>query len=485
MTTPIPGPRPWPIFGNAFNITVGNSILDMVDLAAVYGPIYKLRIRGEDRLVVTSQELVDEVFTRKDFAKYPTGFVQRLKDILPEGIFSASPEQESWGIVHRTLQPKFGSTSVKDMFPEMMDTISQLVLKWARFGPDRPVNPVEDFTRLTLDTITLMNSFYMDEMGPEVKAMAGLLHETARRTYVPWWITAMMGATNRKYDEDTNHMRQFAAKVIADRRANRSTDKKDLVDAMLNGHDPKTGKQLTDDMISDNMITFLGAGYETTAGLLSFAFALLLTHPEEYSKLQAEVDSVLGTGPITLDHIGDLKYTKACLWEALRLYPPSGILPVSYMNKDPEARTVIGNKWEVKSGQTIAVVLHKLHRDPKIWGDDLEEFKPERMMGGKYKELPRNSFKPFGNGMRACIGRAVATQESIMAVALLFQKLDFKLVDPNFKIQVKQNLAIKPHDYFIRAWPRPHVDPVTLQRDLFFPSQDRKSPVGSCQEKRD
>jgi cytochrome P450/NADPH-cytochrome P450 reductase len=44
-------------------------------------------------------------------------------------------------------------------------------------------------------------------------------------------------------------------------------------------------------------------------------------------------------------------------------------------------------------------------------------FRPERMLDGKFEALPPNAWKPFGNGMRGCIGRPFAWQESLLVVA--------------------------------------------------------------------
>lgn len=68
------------------------------------------------------------------------------------------------------------------------------------------------------------------------------------------------------------------------------------------------------------------------------------------------------------------------------------------------------------------------------------------------------------------IGSEFAMQEAILAVAVLFQKFDFKLKDPNFKITWKQTLTLKPHDLFMYAKLRPGIDPLSLQRDLFLGS---------------
>lgn len=58
-------------------------------------------------------------------------------------------------------------------------------------------------------------------------------------------------------------------------------------------------------------------------------------------------------------------------------------------------------------------------------------------------------------------------QESILAVAVLFQKFDFKLKDPDYKITWKQTLTLKPRDLFIYAKLRPGIDPLSLQKGLF------------------
>jgi cytochrome P450 / NADPH-cytochrome P450 reductase len=66
-------------------------------------------------------------------------------------------------------------------------------------------------------------------------------------------------------------------------------------------------------------------------------------------------------------------------------------------------------------------------------------------------------------------------QEAILAVAMLFQKFDFKLKDPDFKLTWKQTLTLKPKDLFMYAKLRPGIDPLTLQRDLFHGADGRSS----------
>ncbi|KAH9905666.1 cytochrome P450 [Xylariomycetidae sp. FL2044] len=454
---PIPGPRPLPILGNILDLDLGSTIPSFLDLADVYEPIYKLHLAGTDRIFITGHELINEMCSRSDLVKVPVGVVRSQKDLVPEGLFIADYGRESWELAHRTLVPSFGPLSIQNMFPEMHDMISQLVLKWARFGDDVPINVTADFTHLTLDTIALcamgirFNSFYQDKPHEFVEALMATLVESQDRSVRPKWLTALMWRANRSWDENVKKLHHIAETMIAQRRANPS-NRKDLVNAMLNGHDPVTGKQLFDQIIMDNMITFLSAGHETTSGLLSFLFALLMQSPNAYRS----------SGPLAPEHLSKLPYTKACLREALRLYFPAAGFSLSPKGDTP---VVIGNRWVIKPNDACVILLPKLHRDPDIFGADAEEFKPERMLEENFKKLLPNYFKltPFGNGARACIGSDFAMQEATMTTAILLQKFDFRLVDPQWKMALKQTSTIKPRDLFMYAKLGPRVDSLSLQ----------------------
>lgn len=148
---------------------------------------------------------------------------------------------------------------------EMYDIASQLVMKWARQGPAAPITITDDFTRLTLDTIALcsmgtrFNSFYHDEMHPFVEAMVGLLAGSGARAFRPALLNSLPTTENAKYWSDIEYMRNLSQELV-DARRNNPEDKKDLLNAMVLGRDPQTGRGLTDESIIDNMITFLIAG---------------------------------------------------------------------------------------------------------------------------------------------------------------------------------------------------------------------------------
>jgi cytochrome P450 / NADPH-cytochrome P450 reductase len=130
---------------------------------------------------------------------------------------------------------------------------------------------------------------------------------------------------------------------------------------------------------------------------------------------------------------------------------------------------IIGGKYPVKKGETIVLLLAKAHKDPAVYGDDADQFKPERMLDENFdrltKEFP-NCWKPFGNGIRACIGRPLAWQETLIIISMLLQNFNFVMDDPLYQLKIKQTLTIKPQGFCMRAIPRNGMSATQLEHQL-------------------
>ena len=134
-------------------------------------------------------------------------------------------------------------------------------------------------------------------------------------------------------------------------------------------------------------------GHETTSGLLSFLFYHLLKNPAAYQAAQWEVDQVVGRVPVTVEHTSKLPYLEACLRETLRLNPTAPIFTIAPLPNSEYPVLIGGGKYQVEKGQVLVCVLSQIHRDPAVWGEDAELFKPERMLDEPFSKLPPNSWK--------------------------------------------------------------------------------------------
>lgn len=117
MTTPIPSPRGLPILGNLLDIQDEVPIRALDNLADVYGPIYKLRFGGSERIFISNRELLEEICDEKRFCKILPQGLSGLRDGKASGLFNAPHESDpDWGQAHRTLMPAFGPLAIREMF---------------------------------------------------------------------------------------------------------------------------------------------------------------------------------------------------------------------------------------------------------------------------------------------------------------------------------------------------------------------------------
>ncbi|OQS03567.1 hypothetical protein THRCLA_04116 [Thraustotheca clavata] len=178
---------------------------------------------------------------------------------------------------------------------------------------------------------------------------------------------------------------------------------------------------VTPDTFADNLLTFLFAGFDTTSVALSYALYLLAIHPEAQVKARAEINTILGQDKvITYEKLQNMEYIYAVFMEALRLYPPAPFTSRN-LEKDLPLDDIV-----IPKGTMAVLSLWWINRSKLNWGDDAEEFKPERHLPG-CKEVEGVTAKDkafrmmaFSGGQRNCVGYRFAIQEAmIMLISLL------------------------------------------------------------------
>ncbi|KAH8661358.1 cytochrome P450 alkane hydroxylase-like protein [Tricladium varicosporioides] len=179
--------------------------------------------------------------------------------------------------------------------------------------------------------------------------------------------------------------------------------------------------------LRSQLLNILLAGRDTTASLLSWTFLCLSRDPACYKKLRETILHEFGTyenpSPITFEKLKACQYLQFCNNEALRLYP---VVPINvrYANKDTTLPRGGGkdrkSKVFVQKGSSVEYCVHVLHHRKDIWGEDAEEFRPERWEGRKFGW----EYLPFNGGPRICLGQQFALTEASYVITRLLQRFE-------------------------------------------------------------
>jgi cytochrome P450 len=209
----------------------------------------------------------------------------------------------------------------------------------------------------------------------------------------------------------------------------------DLLTLLLRAHDPETGKGMSLDDVRANIVTFIGAGHETTANALTWTFYMLSQAPDWRARVEAEIDAAFDPTS-DADPIANLPITRAALEETMRLCPPAALL----------SREAIAEDWlagvRIPAGAVVTIAPYLLHRHRTLWTNP-DAFDPGRFLGPNRDRIDRYAYIPFGAGPRVCIGMSFALQEAVIVLAHLLREFRFDLA-PGHVVKMQQRITLRP-----------------------------------------
>jgi cytochrome P450 len=276
------------------------------------------------------------------------------------------------------------------------------------------------------DIVTIMGRSagrYQAEMRPNIMDMLGW----------PRWLASLprRGVAQRTLGE----FDQVIDRLINERTRDPENYPKDLLARLISARDEQTGGGMSAQEVRDHVITIFLAGHETTAMAMTWTWFLLSQHPQEESKLHAELDSALGGRVPAHEDLGKLTYTRMVVEESMRIYPPVHTI----------ARQAIGDdrlvNRHISKGSAILIAPWLLHRHVKLW-ENPGRFDPERFSPERAAARPRFSYLPFGGGKRICIGAAFALAEATVLLASLAQRYSLRVV-PGHKVEPQGLITLR------------------------------------------
>ncbi|EOA88692.1 uncharacterized protein SETTUDRAFT_106678 [Exserohilum turcica Et28A] len=172
------------------------------------------------------------------------------------------------------------------------------------------------------------------------------------------------------------------------------------------------------------------AGSDTTAAAITAIIYHLMRTPASYTKLTAEIDEADLAGHLSPDiqyhEAVGLPYLMACCKEGMRLHPSVGMTLPRLV---PRGGCVIAGQW-FPGGTRVGVNAAVIQRDRNIFGDDANEFVPERWFRPGAARMERYMFQ-FGGGARTCIGKNISLGEMYKVIPQLLRAFDMRLEEPD------------------------------------------------------
>ncbi|XP_057792302.1 cytochrome P450 CYP72A219-like [Salvia miltiorrhiza] len=401
-------------------------------------------------ILVMNPESVREVVSKSNVFQKPPGrpFIR----LMSKGLVTL--ETDKWAKHRRLINPAFHVHKLEHMVPSFYLSCDEMLSKWDKIVGKEGCCEVDVWPHLqtlTSDVIsrTAFGSSYLE--GRKIfelqKELAKHVMEGNRSVYIPGY-RFLPTKVNRRVKTIMKEVQTSMLDIINTRsRAMEAGEasKEDLLGILLESnskeieqHGSKHGMSM--DEVIEECKLFYFAGQETTASLLVWTMILLSKHEDWQSRARDEVLQVFKRGESDYQELNNLKILGMILHEVLRLYPPGLVLLRFTPN---ECR--LGNV-NLPAGVQLMLPLILLHHDPKIWGDDAKEFRPERFRDGVPKAAQgagQLAYFPFGWGPRICIAQNFAMLEAKMAMAMILQHYSFEL-SPSYSHAPHQMVALQP-----------------------------------------
>lgn len=434
-----PGPSPLPIIGNLLKL--GNKPHhSLANLSNIHGPIMTLKLGQVTTVVISSADIAKEVLQTHDTLlsnrtvpdalsvlnhdQYSLSFMRvsprwrDLRKICNNQLFANKTLDSSQALRRRKLQ-------------DLLDDIK----KCSEIEEAVDIGRVAFMTTINLLSNTFFSADFVhsaEEAGEYKEIVVSILKEVGAPNLSDFFpmlkVFDLQGIRRRSVisvKKVLSIFRRFVGERLKLREGTGSIGNDDVLDALLNISLDDGKIEMDKDEIEHLLLNIFVAGTDTTTYTLEWAMAELMHNPEIMSKVQKELEQVVGKGiPIQETDIAKLPYMQAVIKETFRLHPPVPLL----LPRKAEIDVEIGEYIIPKDAQVL-VNAWVIGRDPNKW-DNANVFVPERFLDSEI-DVKGHHFEliPFGSGRRICPGLPLAIRMLPMMLGSLVNCFDWKLED--------------------------------------------------------
>jgi cytochrome P450 len=367
-------------------------------------------------------DLVKEVLLTRA-SDFPKGGLQVevLKPVFGNAMISV--EGREWRWQRGVAAPVFRHEELLRYGPEMTAAAEAAVARWRASLPGT-VHPIHaDMMRAAFDVIsTTMLAGGAGDVLEAIQKGHSLYYASANWWVLytllglPHWLPRPGGTAMRAHE---TRLRNSVAELVASRR--RRADGDDLLARMTRAADPDSGETMSDELLVDNIVAFLMAGYDTTAFALTWTLYLISKSPDWERRMLEEIEVVAGRGEITAGHVASLTVVQQVLNESLRLFPTAPVI-IRDLREDISIGGVTA-----PAGTIGIIPIYAIHRHRAYWSEP-DRFDPDRFSPSNGAKRSRFQFMPFGAGPRICIGASFAMIEATILLATFVRAAHFETV---------------------------------------------------------
>lgn len=389
------------------------------------------------RVMVRDPEIIREVMSNK-FGHFAKPENNPLARFLASGI--ATYDGEKWAKHRRIINPAFHVEKLKGMIPAFSACCDELVSRWEDLVSSKgscELNVWPELQSFSGDAISRAAFGSSYEKGRRIFELqveqAQLLMQAVQSVYFPG-LRFLPTQKNRRRREIHREVVGLLKSMIEQResaiRQGKVSNNDDLLSLLLEsnlqdskeeGNHSKHVGLTTEDVIEECKL-FYFAGQETTSVLLTWTMILLSMHPSWQVRAREEILQVFGQNKPDFDGLSRLKVVTMILYEVLRLYPPA-----LFLNRRTYKETKLG-EFNFPPGVELLFPIVLIHHSSEFWGEDAEEFNPERFVEGVSKATNNQLiFFPFGWGPRICVGQNFALVEAKICLVTILQRFSVEL----------------------------------------------------------
>ncbi len=451
FSPPAPTPRTVPPSRLTIIRTILRNPLELWGEPSYTLPWIMTRFFRERTLIVNDPGLIKHVLV-DNAANYRMSDIRQLilRPILRDGLLTA--EGPVWKRSRKAVAPVFTPRHAQGFAGQMLSQSEDYVRKYEDVGSDGEVFDIAvDMTELTF--VILAETLFSGEIVTEGNSFADdvnqLLHRMGRvdpmdLLRAPSWVPRVTRIGGQKVlDKFRGIVRDTMNLRLDKMRKDRASAPDDFLTLLLE----KTGPDgLTMEEIEDNILTFIGAGHETTARALAWTLYCVANSPHIREAMEAEIDGVLATGAEPVAWLDLMPNVRAAFEEAMRLYPPAPSINRAAI-ADDEWTSPSGERVEIPAGVTVLIMPWTLHRHALYW-DKPRAFMPERFLPENRGKINRFQYLPFGAGPRVCLGNHFAYMEAQLGLAVLLRRYAFELLgddepEPLATLRPKRGIRVR------------------------------------------